>query len=277
MTTQDIIWEMYNVGQSHWPGVPLAFDAFAARCQLVLTREGALPHEVADLYLCGACALGQPEALRLFQRQSSSIAEAAIKRIDRRDDFVRDALQELWRKLLVGPEAKVISYSGRGPLQAWVRVAATRVALDRKRAGKLCQPQNVELSECLATVDLDLEASLLRARFGRAFQDALRAAIAGLSEQERNVLRLHAVGHCNIDEIGRAYNVHRATAARWIERCRSKIYAEVRDALKLQHGVTASEFKSLAVLLGAELELSLGLASKTSLLAREDLEIEASG
>jgi RNA polymerase sigma-70 factor (ECF subfamily) len=248
--------------------------AFAARCAQVEAMVGVLPKDAADMYLCCACVAGEPVALRLFERQSAELAQAAISRIDSREDFVRDALQELWRKLLVGAHAKLRSYSGRGPLAAWVRVAATRVALDRRRASKLGRERHVELSEQLAAVDSDLEAPLLRARFGRAFQDALRASVASLSKQERNVLRLHAVGRCSIDEIGRAYNVHRATAARWIERSRSKIYAEVQSALQLQHRLTASEFKSVALLIGAELEVSLGLGSKTSPLSEDEPEAE---
>jgi RNA polymerase sigma-70 factor, ECF subfamily len=277
MTSQDIIREMFHGAHGHWPGVELPFEAFAARCNQILALEGELPLESADLFLCCACAAGQRAALRLFESEGAGVAEIAIKRVDRDVDFVRDALQDLWRKLLVGADARVRSYTGRGPLQAWVRVAATRVALDRKRAGKLDQKRHVELSEQLAAADLDLEASMLRARFGRAFQDALHASLAALSKQDRNVLRLHAVGHCNIDEIGRAYNVHRATAARWIERCRSKIYAEVRQALRLRHGLTPSEFKSLAVLIGAELELSLSVGLGSAQLGKESRKVEASG
>ncbi|HYP89139.1 MAG TPA: sigma-70 family RNA polymerase sigma factor [Polyangiaceae bacterium] len=277
MTSQDLIRAIFLSGRERWPEVPLALEVFAERCEHVLSHEGELPLEAADFYLCCACAVGQPEALRKLESECSSVAQSAIRRIDRDEDFVRETLQELWRKLLVGPDAKVRSYSGRGPLQAWLRVAATRVALDRRRVGKAGARRHAELSEQLAATDLDFEASLLRARFGPAFQQALRASLAALSKQERNVLRLHAVGHCSIDEIGRAYAVHRATAARWIERSRSKIYAEVRDSLRVEHGLTASEFKSLAVLLGAELELSLGATSRVARVAGPSANVEASG
>ena len=276
MTSQDLIRAMFLSGNERWPTVTVAFEVFAERCRQVLTLEGELPLEAADLYLCCACAEGQAEALRLLENESAAVARLAIGRVDRDEDFVRDTLQELWRKLLVGADAKVRSYSGRGPLQAWVRVAATRVALDRRRASKRGERRQVELSERLAASDLDLEASLLRARFGAAFQQALGGALAALSKQERNVLRLHAVGQCSIDEIGRAYDVHRATAARWIERSRSKIYAAVRSALQVEHGLTASEFKSLAGLIGVELDLSLSAPSAT-FKAAEGPKVEAPG
>jgi len=253
--------EGYLVGQRRWPQLSLGFETFAAHWRSVVSEHQASPREPADLYLCCACVAGQPDALRAFETENAAVATAAIRRIGDDDDFVREALQELWQRLLLGEAAKVRSYSGRGPLQAWVRVAATRIALDRRRADKRHAKRAVELPESLAAGEASAEAVLLKARFGSAFQDALRRAVTLLSEQERNVLRMHVVGRCNIDEIGVAYGVHRATAARWIERARGKIYEEVRRELCVDHKLTVSEFRSLATLLGAEVELSLGFGS----------------
>jgi hypothetical protein len=58
--------------------------------------------------------------------------------------------------------------------------------------------------------------------------------------------------------------VHRATAARWIDRARSVIYARVREQLGAQHPMTDSEFRSLAGLMGPELHLSLSVPSSAS-------------
>lgn len=249
--------EMFLAGQSKWPALALGFDAFAEHCRAVLNEGDILPLEPADLFLCCACLDGRPEALESFEHESAAIAELAVRRILDDDDFVQDTLQELWRKLLLGEQAKVRSFSGRGPLKAWVRVAATRVALDRRRASKRQALREVKLPETLAASEVGPEAILLKARFGPAFQEALRRALATLSDQERNVLRMHVVGRCNIDEIGLAYNVHRATAARWIERARGAIYDYVRRELCVEHKLTVSEFRSLATLLGAEIELTL--------------------
>ncbi|HKO47745.1 MAG TPA: hypothetical protein VJV79_08475 [Polyangiaceae bacterium] len=251
---------MFIEGQRKWPLVELGFDVFFGHCRRVLELSDvdAPLREAADLYLCCACAEAQPEALRLFESEGSGVAKAAIARIDRSADFVQDTLQEVWDRLLLGAEPKVKLYSGRGPLKAWLRVAATRVALDRQRAKNRFAGHHVELTDRLAAPGGSPEAQLLRARFGHAFHQALRDAISGLSAQERNVLRMHVNGHCCIDEIGRAYNVHRATAARWLDRTRARIYDEVRQELCVKRAnLTASEFKSLAALMGSELELSL--------------------
>jgi RNA polymerase sigma-70 factor (ECF subfamily) len=260
MSGEDAVRQMFLEGQRKWPLVKLGFDVFFGHCARVLepSEVDAPLREAADLYLCCACAEAQPEALRLFESEGSGVAKAAIARIDRSSDFVQDTLQEVWDRLLLGAEAKVRLYSGRGPLKAWVRVAATRVALDRHRARNRFAVQHIELTDRLAAPGGSPEALQLKARFGDAFQKALRDAVSGLTGQERNVLRMHVAGHCSIDEIGRAYNVHRATAARWLDRTRTRIYEDVRQELCVKRAnLTVSEFKSLATLMGDELELSL--------------------
>jgi len=259
---------MFREGQRKWPLVKLGFETFSGHCSRLLgpSEEEDLPREAADLYLCCACADAQPEALRAFESEGMSVAKAAISRINCEADFVQDTLQEVWDKLLLGSEARVRQYAGRGPLKAWVRVTATRVALDRYRARGRLAGRQVELSEQLAAQQASPEAMLTKARYGAAFEQALRAAVEALSAQERNVLRMHVAGRCSIDEIGRAYNVHRATAARWLDRTRAQIYESVRhDLCERPNKLTASEFKSLATLMGSQLELSLtGVSTRIS-------------
>lgn len=272
MSREDAVRQMFREGQRRWPRVKLGFEEFFGHCARVLggsEEEAELPREAADLYLCCACVEAQPEALRAFESEGLGVAKAAITRINRADDFVQDTLQEVWDKLLLGSEPKVKQYAGRGPLKAWVRVTATRVALDCQRArGRLLERQ-VELSEQLAVRGLSPEVLLTRARFGPAFTRALHDAVAALSAQERNVLRMHVSGHCSIDEIGRAYSVHRATAARWLDRARAKLHESVRQELCIrQDKLTASEFKSLAAMMGSELELSLSGFSSQIVLER---------
>jgi RNA polymerase sigma-70 factor (ECF subfamily) len=265
MSVESAVRLMYLEGQRKWPRVQLAFDAFESHCGRLFTAEESeeVSPDAADVYLCCACAAQEAEALRSFESEGTSVATAAISRIDRDPDFVQETMQEVWDKLLLGPDAKVAQYSGRGPLKAWIRVTATRVALDRCRSRGQVAARHVELSDRLAAQDQSPESFLTRARFGDEFQRALQRAVAALSAQERNVLRMHVAGQCSIDEIGRAYNVHRATAARWIERARADIYEAVRrDLCSSRHAqLTESEFKSLAHLIGSELELNLSAGS----------------
>ena len=258
--------QMFLDGQRHWPRVRLEFEQFALHCSRVLGDErDDMQRDAADLFLCCACAALEPEALLAFESEVLGAAKAAILRVNHNAEFLQETLQEVRQRLLTGPEARVNQYSGRGPLKAWVRVAATRVALDGIRGRGLVAAREVELSESLEAAEQSPEELFTKKRYGHVFQEALRDAVSALTAQERNVLRMHVAGRCSIDEIGRAYNVHRATAARWIDRSKTRIYESVQRKLGNQHAkLTTSEFRSLARLMGGELELNLTAASTSS-------------
>lgn len=252
---------MYQEGRLKWPSISLALDAFVAYCHHISGGEGLSPQMrlyAADLYLCCACTLGNSEAARLFEQDAYDVVLGAISRICRDPEFVHETLQEFWKKLIVGPEAKVLHYRGRGPLQAWLRVAAIRLAIDRHRSERAVLGREVDLSECLAEREFAQETTLIRARFQVPFRDALRRAVAALSQKDRNLLRMHLLGRCSIDQIGRAYNVHRATAARWLEQAREHIVLFVRRDLELNgNRLTESEFYSIARVVRSELEFEI--------------------
>lgn len=251
--------KMYLDGVRRWPSIHVDEQSFEAHCRVLFadaneddSREGA------DVYLCCACANRDAEALRTFERETLEIARSAIEKVRRETDFVDETLQELWQKLLFGTNARVAGYAGRGPLKAWVRVAATRTALDRCRSLRISAIRQTELSEGFAASGYDPEQFVSKQRYAEAFQSAMEEAVAALTPRDRNVLRMHVCGHCSIDEIGRAYNVHRATAARWLERGRTSIYDTLRSGLfRRDVKLTDSEFKSLALGMGRELELRL--------------------
>jgi RNA polymerase sigma-70 factor (ECF subfamily) len=252
---------MYADGQVRWPSVGLDLEVFRRHCHRVLGLHPSPDAERfgADLYLCCACAERNPRATLTFEQETSRVARAAIARVNRDPEFVAETLRELWDKLLFAPDAKVREYSARGPLQAWTRVAAARNAIDRSRAAHHAGwARQRDLSEHFGGEGSGPESYLTKARYQEAFQQALRHAVGALSAQDRNLLRMHVLDRCSIDQIGRAYGVHRATAARWLERARGHVLASVREQLCLgRAGLTDSELFSIAHLMGTELELSL--------------------
>ena len=216
---------------------------------------------------------GTPRGRGLAQHADVGVARAAIAKVRRDTDFTEETLQELWQKLLFGPKARVAGYSGRGPLKAWVRIAATRAALDRCRAQRVSATRQTELTDGFAGPGFNPELFVSKLRYAEAFQSALQEAVAALPRRERNALRMHVCGHCSIDEIGRAYNVHRATAARWLERGRTSIHDALRAGLfRRDVKLSDSEFKSLALGMGHELELRLSQSRARSQVALEPTE-----
>jgi RNA polymerase sigma-70 factor (ECF subfamily) len=68
---------------------------------------------------------------------------------------------------------------------------------------------------------------------------------------------MHFVDGLTIDEIGALYQVHRATAARWISGARNTLLADTRARLTARLALTPSQFDSLMRLVRSELDLSL--------------------
>jgi RNA polymerase sigma-70 factor, ECF subfamily len=252
--------QMYLDGRSRWSSIALDRDAFERHCARVLAGAPDLEAQRhgADLYLCCACSARDAEAALLFERECSGVARAALARIRHDGQFIQDALRELWDKLLYGPEPKVMEYSARGPLQAWVRVAAVRMALDLGRSDRVVAAREKDLAEFFAYEAFGPESYVTRHRYAEIFQQALDRALGELSTQQRNVLRMHVLGQCSIDQIGRAYGVHRATAARWLEKARTGILTSIRHELTARDtALTDSEFQSIARAMGGDLELIL--------------------
>jgi RNA polymerase sigma-70 factor (ECF subfamily) len=104
------------------------------------------------------------------------------------------------------------------------------------------------------------EVALLKARYAGAFQRALDQALAELTVRERNLLRLHFVDGMSVDKLGVAYNVHRATAARWIRAARDGLMDRVRARLRAELRLPVSEIDSLVALVQSQLEVSLSQA-----------------
>jgi RNA polymerase sigma-70 factor, ECF subfamily len=250
---------IHSDGMRAWPGVSLSFEAFADRFEQIEASEVLDDsHHGSELFLAFACAYGDAVALDFFERETREAARMAILHVKSDPEFVRETLQHLWDKLLCGPDARVGKYAARGPLQAWVRAVATRLALDRCRALGLATDQQQELTDAAGAPEPRADGLLVRARYGAPFQRAIEESIRALPLRERNALRMYYCGRCTIDQIGRAYQVHRATAARWVQLGLEELRQGMRRALA-RHDVrlTESEFFSVAREVQSQLDMRL--------------------
>jgi RNA polymerase sigma-70 factor (ECF subfamily) len=251
--------QAFALGKKTWPGIKLELEVFRAHCERVLgpSPEWEWTRFAAELYLCCACAQGDPEATRVLESEVLPQVVKAISRIDSDPQFVEEALQTLRDKLLVGPRAKINDYAARGPLIAWLSVAAARVALDAIRSRKARRIHPGDLPERLAQTDSSPLNHIVKSRYADSFQRALKNAISALPSRDRNLLRLQLVGRCSIDQLGRMYLVHRATAARWLESARNRVFESVREQMKSEHRLTDGEFDSIARGVRSQLDLSI--------------------
>jgi len=238
---------LYQRASAAWPTVALAREDFLAHFQARGARvDGPQALHAADLYLACACARGVPEALALFERYHLSAARQALGRRGLEADVVDEALQRLRERLLVpreGAPPRVAEYDGRGPLDAWVRTVALRLALTELRERAARPAANLD-SQLLPAQEASFEA--LKDRHRADFEAALRSALASLEPQDRAILRLHLVEGVGVEDVGRVHGVSRATMTRWLKSARDTLAARVRAELHHRLRVDSSELHSLA-------------------------------
>jgi RNA polymerase sigma-70 factor, ECF subfamily len=197
----------------------------------------------ADLDLAVACVAGDRAALKKFEVLIERQADA-IARVDRSHDFVTEIQQRVRMRLLVGANdgrPRIVDYAGRGPLAAFVRVAALRLALMEKRTSNRAKLVRGVAND-LADRDTHGEAS---DRELRELEEGLRRAIYSLDRRERTALQMSYFDHRSINEIADAFGVHRATASRWVARALAHVREQTLVHLGEQLGLTESEARNL--------------------------------
>jgi RNA polymerase sigma-70 factor (ECF subfamily) len=246
-----------RIARSAWPEIAVDDGALATFVAQRVDDPAALPDERAhELCLAFACSVGEPHALSAFERRYLARVPDWVRRLDRNAAFASEVQQILRERLLAGETPKIAEFRGLGSLEGWLRVAATRTALELMRSGK-----REELSEEPVTVASewldDPELEYLKHRYAEDFKQALTDALEALGDRERAVLGMYLVDGLNIDRIGKLYNVHRATIARWLQAAREALYDGARERLEARLSISAGEFESIARLVRSQLDVSV--------------------
>lgn len=244
-----------------WPEVEVSVDAVARSIDERLTPprrsiEDLLGLELSGIYVACACAEGDSAAISAFERRFDDVIGVASRGAT--DAARTEFRQYLRHKLFVGEGAKIREYAGRGSLEGWVRVTARRAYLDltrgidRRRDEPAADGTLVERA-----AGQDLELDFLKRHYRREFGTAFAEALGGMELRARNVLRHNLVHRLSIDEIGALYDVHRATAARWITRARQSLLAGTRARMRSRLEIEEDELDSIMRLIDSRLEVSV--------------------
>ncbi len=111
--------------------------------------------------------------------------------------------------------------------------------------------------DALPEAGVDPEIAYLKEHYRDEFRAAFVFALGTLSERERNVLRQHHIDGLTIDQLGTLYQVHRATAARWVAAARMTLLDQTRGRLVAKLGVAADEVDSIIRLVRSQLDISI--------------------
>ncbi len=71
------------------------------------------------------------------------------------------------------------------------------------------------------------------------------------------LLRQRSVDDLSIDQIGALHGVHRATAARWLERARVELALATERALQRRLSASAEDVRSLMRLIASRMDASI--------------------
>lgn len=260
---REITNRLFEAARAQWPGIELAPEAFARRFDALLADvedpdSAALERATADLYLTFACLEQIPNAFVELERKVLFKVPGWVRRIVLSTARANEVRQEVAKRLLTaeGSNApRLALYAGKGSLEGWVRVAAVRVAHNIRDAQH--SVNGVPLTEIPTTREADPELVAVRKVYAKEFAGALRTTLDTLSRDERNVLRLHYLDGLSIDEVGAAYRVSRATAARMLLRAREAVASKMHELLASEIGAAAPEPASVLALIRDELEESL--------------------
>ncbi len=265
---EELLADAIAAGRVTWHGVALPDGEFIRHIAACLPPDAdpatALAElHAADLYLACACARGEPRALACFDEHFLAGIGRAWSGTHRFADFVDEVRQVLRVRLLVGERGappRIASYAGRGPLGAWVRMAATRLAINLRQGTALDPAAGTDEddgADSLRAPDQDPELEYLKTRYAAELGEALRTTLAALSSRTASVLRLHYQEGVTVDAIGTMYRVSGRTVQRWLAEARATILAETRRLLQERLGVTESQLDSLIGLVQSRLDISI--------------------
>jgi RNA polymerase sigma-70 factor (ECF subfamily) len=254
--------ELLERAERRWPMLPADRPAFAAYLGKHRPRESSIEEYLAqvhveDLFLAFACRRGNPEAHAMLDALYLSGVEKELARKSWLAPLASDAIHQLRDRLLVGDPSgpKLEQYAGTGPLLALVRAAALRIAINLRRQ-RLPSEKQAPVDEAVL-LSPDPEIEFLKTHYREHFGTAFREALAGLPDEQLNVLRLRLVDGLNIDAIGVMYGAHRATVARWIATTRRTLLDQTRARLAARLRIDQDELDSVMRLVRSRLDASI--------------------
>ncbi|HRI63956.1 MAG TPA: sigma-70 family RNA polymerase sigma factor [Polyangium sp.] len=234
------------------------FVAFLGRCLSEDVAHNLAALRADDLYLACAYGRGVLGAHEAFEQYCMRHVRAALQRVPAPVALVADVEQDLRQRLveMQQPRPGQKCYSGRGELTGWLCVTALRDARHKLKQKGREQPL-VSMEELFIAPDEDAETAFLRKTYKPELTRAFQDAVASLTSEERNLLRYHFIKNMTIDEIGRIYGVHRATAARRINRARELLCTRTQENFRARIPIDTLGYKDLLPLIESQIRIQL--------------------
>lgn len=249
-----------DVAQAAWPELAVDRDGYARflveRTPSDLDIDASIAaRRHAELYLVFACLGGDATAAALLDKRYLAGLAARLVRQRVPDDVATETVQQLRMKLFTGERPLLLAYGGTGELAGWLRITALRAAIRLQRGE--ARRSDREPDEALADGALDAGLQYQRKLYQEEFRAAFAEAVAALTTRERNLLKHAVLYGANSDDLGALYQVHRATAARWLAAARERLAAETQRGMLARLKIERSEYESILRLIQSQLDVSV--------------------
>lgn len=211
-------------------------------------------HAEAVLLALG-CVAGHAQAIAVFHERHGAEIDVALERLGLEPGVAGDVKSAVLEKLLTAPSLRLSQYRGQGPLSSWVKAVATREALSVQRTAARRRSLLDAAGDAITPADPEL--AFLKQHYRAAFRHAFGAALAGLSEEDKLVLRYRFVDGLTLPQLAAACGVHRATAARRLATLRGRLFDDTKAHMVATLSVADDELASILRLIQSNFEVSM--------------------
>ena len=186
--------------------------------------------------------------------------ETTVRQIGAMGSSLHDIAQILRQRVCLAADdrpAKILSYGGRAPLEAWLAAVAQRTALSLYRTDGAQHRMQQRLAAEAAIASQNPELQIIKAQYENEFKEALRLALEDLSDRSRTLLRLHVFGGQTLDQLAVIYDVHDTTISRWLAKAQKEMLERTAHHMHHQYGVSVNEFPSLVRVMASQIDVSI--------------------
>ena len=226
--TKERVWaELYVAANASKFGISVAaFRELLLRISLkcLSARSSARQMEafcrklyLRDLVLAHACSLGEEAAWQEFLCCYADKLYRAALTIAREDRLAREMADTLLADLFCGSKiarknkSKLSSYTGRGPLESWLKAILFQSTVDRYRAER----RYVGLEDAAIPISKSLFSDLqARSDESSSVEESLRIALSELKPEDKFLLVAYFLDRRSLAQIAGALRVHESTASR---------------------------------------------------------------
>jgi RNA polymerase sigma-70 factor (ECF subfamily) len=179
-----------------------------------------------DLALAQACSRGNAAAWERFTALYGRRIFAMAINLSRDETVARELADSIYGDLF---ESKLATYSGRGPLEGWLKAVLSQAYIDRYRSRR----RVVSLDEGLAV----MQPALFNAppsQVDPRLMPAIRTAFLALPAEERYLLTSYFFDQRTLAELARTLGIHESTVSRRLSRLIRRLRSRIARLLREQ-------------------------------------------